>query len=93
MLLSSILQILDEFPAQPQPVEKKEVEPFETVMASAMGKEKGPKEVERENAVVELPGPIAQPSAPAVRLQNFEELLRSVANLEKPEQRVVDMFQ
>jgi hypothetical protein len=93
MLLSSILQILDGFPAQPQPIEKAEVDPFEKAMATAMEKEFGPKEIQSESAAVELPRPFVPQPAPVVPKQSIEELIRAVTKFEKPEQRVFDMFQ
>jgi hypothetical protein len=91
MLLSSILQILDRFQAQSQPIEKTEAEPFEKAMAAAMEKEAGPKEI--ESAAVELPMPSAPQPAPAVPKQSLEELIRAVTKFEKPERRVFDVFQ
>jgi hypothetical protein len=93
MLLSSILQILDRFPAQPQPSEKAEADPFEKAMASAMEKNLGPKEIDIESAVMELPVSSMLQPAFAVPKQSLEELIRAVTKFEKPEQRVFDMFQ
>jgi hypothetical protein len=95
MLLSSILQILDRFQAQPQAqlIEKTEAEPFEKAMASAMEKEFCSKEIDIESAVAELPGLCVPQPAPVVPKQSIEELIRAVTKFEKPEQRVFDMFQ
>jgi hypothetical protein len=93
MLLSSILQILDRFPAQPQPIEKAEAGSFEKAMASAMENNPGSKEVAIESAAAELPMPsMLQPSI-TVSKQSLEELIRAVTKFEKPEQRVFDVFQ
>jgi hypothetical protein len=93
MLLSSILQILDRFPAQPQPIEKAEAGPFEKAMASAMGKNPGSKEVDIESAAAELPIPSILQPAPVVPKQSLEELIRAVTKFEKPERCVFDVFQ
>jgi hypothetical protein len=91
MLLSSILQILDRFQAQPQPVQKKETELFEKALAAAMEQEPGPKEA--EGAPKEMPTPAAAQTAPAVARQNVEELIRAVTKFEKTEQNLFDVFQ
>jgi hypothetical protein len=93
MLLSSILQILDRFQAQPQPIEKTEADPFEKAMAAAMEKNLGPKRIDIESTAVELPRPFVPQPAPVVLKQSLEELIRAVTKFEKPEQRVFDMFQ
>jgi hypothetical protein len=92
MLLSSILQILDRFQTQPQSIEKMKIEPFENEMASAVEKASLPKEVEAETAS-ELPKPFVPEPAPQVSMQNLEELIRAVTKFEKPQQRVVDVFE
>jgi hypothetical protein len=97
MLLSSILQILNQFSAQPQPqpIEKTEAKLFEKAMTVAMEKEFGPKagESESESAAPELSIPSMLRPVHAVPKQSLEELIRAVTKFEKPEQGVFDIFQ
>jgi hypothetical protein len=93
MLLSSILQILNCI-QQKVPFQAGEItaaEPFENALASAMEKEAGLEEV--KSAAVEPSKPSVPPPAPSVPMQSFEELIRAVTKFEKPERRVVDMFE
>jgi len=94
MLLSSILQILDRYQAQPKTAEKAPLTPFEIELASAVEKAAGTKDNESEAAVnPELPKPETAPQLPPVSAQSLESFIRAITKFEKPEQRVVDVFE
>jgi hypothetical protein len=94
MLLSSILQILDRTQTQRQSIESMKIEPFEIEMASAAEKLSSVQEIESEiDPVAELPMPFVHQPEPKVSMQGLEELIRAVTKFEKPEQRVVDVFE
>jgi hypothetical protein len=94
MLLSSILQILDRFQEHPQPNDKEKIEPFEIEMAAAVEMAFGPEEAESQiTSVEEAPmRSTAQPESPAL-MPNMEEWIRAISKFDKPEERVVDVFE
>jgi|WetSurMetagenome_2_1015567.scaffolds.fasta_scaffold314049_2 hypothetical protein len=103
MLLSSILQILDLYQLQRKTAEKATVAPFDielTAAAKALGmeaaaeKEAAPEECGSAPAAkADLLKPAEMQQAPSVSAQNLENLLRAITIFEKPEQRVVDVFE
>jgi hypothetical protein len=94
MLLSSILQILDQIQAHPPPIEKTDVEPFEKVFESVVEEQSSLMEIGSEiPAAVEFLNPSMPQLTPVFPKQNMEELIRAVTKFEKQEQRVVDVFQ
>jgi hypothetical protein len=99
MLLSSILQILDRHQAQRNTAEKTKIMPFDIELASASEataaeKASSPKESESDGAATaELLKPNISQRAPPVSVQNLEYFMRAITIFEKPEQRVVDVFE
>jgi hypothetical protein len=103
MLLSSILQILDLYQSQRKTAEKTTVAPFDIELAAAakaLGMEAAaekagaPEECGSTPAAkADLLKPAEVQQVPPVSAQNLENLLRAITIFEKPEQRVVDVFE
>ena len=95
MLLSSILQILSRGPSQPKTAVKTKIEPFiiEMPPAAAEKPSSSPAEVPVGIAVAGLPMPVISQPATLVPAQSLEDLIRAVTKFEKPEARVVDVFE
>jgi len=97
MLLSSILQILDQYRTQPKVVEKTHVEKFELKMDSSAEAGSGLQKIEDEIAVAAglLKPPMSPPPAQTPSAgQNLDELIRALTKFEKSERsKVVDVFE
>jgi hypothetical protein len=97
MLLSSILRILDQYPAQPKVVEKAKVEKSEIKAPPEAKETSGLQKIEMEIAAAAelLKSPlIPHPTGTLSAGQNLEELNRAVTKFEKSEEvRVVDVFE
>jgi hypothetical protein len=94
MLLSSILQILDGYQAQPKAAEKAPLTPFDSELAAAAEKLAGPKKSEHG---IETPAETVRPVTPhqalPVHANRLEHFIRAITKFEKQKQRVVDVFE
>jgi hypothetical protein len=97
MILSSILRILDQHQNQPNAVKKLELGPSYAEVAAAQ-EASGLEKIELEIAAAAglLKPKIPEPQLPIANLSGpaLEELLRTIADLKKPDQsRFVDVFE
>jgi hypothetical protein len=96
MLLSSILQILNQNQAQPKVVEKAQnMEKFELDLGPLKKETANAKKTEIGATATTGPaGPLAQPTGTILAGLSLEELIRAVTKFENPEPtRVVDVFE
>ena len=94
MLLSSILQILDRHQAHPKTAEKTALEPFTLDLAPAEEAADSRKEADHEIGVTAgLLDPAMRHPGTLFPAQSMEDLIRTVTKFEKPERRVVDVFE
>jgi hypothetical protein len=97
MLLSSILQILNQNQAQPKVVERaNNTEKFEIDLSPPKKETAGGKNTEIEVMTGSGPGKplVPQPTGTILAGLSLEELIRAVTKFEKPEPtRVVDVFE
>ena len=94
MLLSSILQILDRYQVQPKTAEKTVPEPFTLDLAPAAEKESSRETVDNDFGVTAgFPNPLTRHPEDLFPAQRMEDWIRTVTKFEKPERRVVDVFE
>ncbi len=97
MLLSSILQILNQHQAQPKIVDKtSNTEKFELNLSPPKKEAANARKIEVEvMATAGVPGPLMpNPAGTLLAGLSLEELIRAVTKFEQPERsRVVDVFE